>query len=136
VTGRLLKNVACNVTPGRIAGVACVIDAPWIREPAFANKVRDLDDRAGQVWPMRRRPYLVVNNPDLLAINSQLQHRSDEVAAKGARQPSCSQDDVFTHGCSNELFPFELGSTVGADRRYRIGLLVRCILRTVEDVVG
>ena len=106
-----------------------------VRQPDHA-RVRQLDQRPGEMPGERRRADLVVDDGELVALRRQVQDGGRKARSAGAEQPGRADDRVLARRLQRDLeLTGQLRSPVHRQRPRRVGLEIRLALDAVEHVV-
>ena len=120
----LVEGLTRELRPGALALGGDVPDA--------LRPVEELARRLGEVADVRRTADLVVDDPHLVALTTEVQHRPHEVLARPAEEPGAADDPAV----ADLALTGELRPAVDRKRARLVRLEVRLAFAPVEDVVG
>ncbi len=98
--------------------------------------VGDLDNRVGDIKSTGRITPLIGNNRESITCLRKLQHRLDEILAKGAIDPRRSHNDVLRIGLCNQTLAFKLGASINTARSGSIRFNVRFVSVARKNIIS
>ena len=133
------RDASSKIASAKPCQVTAPAPAKWYVPQAalpFADALRDLRDRAGDVRRAGRGADLVGDDPQHRALSGEAQHRLDEIVPVRAVDPGGAQDNVLAQRLAHGALAGLLARAVNPQRIDRIVLSVGAALGAVEDIIG